>query len=287
LLAGREDVDDAVDGFGSAWGVKRSENEVAGCCGSQRQFDGFKIAHFPDENNVRVFAQGTAQSGTERLRVQSDFAMIYQASLALVHEFDRVLDSDDVILSRLVRVVHDRRKSRGLPAARWTRDEDESFMKLCELLHDRRQAQLFGSEDSRGDLPEDGSNAVLLVEEVRTEPGHARDLIAKVHVPGLFKDLYFVLGRDLIEHPFESIVLQRRVIDSLHFAPDSHDGLRARSQMQVRGPDLHHEVEKRVNLRHRPSQETKPGCWANVAQASTKFGPGQNFVKPCFVFPCS
>ena len=190
----------------------------------------------------------------ERLGVQADFAMVDQAALALVDEFDRVFDRDDVILARLVRVIHDRRQRRGLAAAGRAGDEDESLVQLGELFHDRRQAQLFGREDLRGNLAEDRGNAVLLVEEVGAETGHAGNFVAEVDVAGFFEDLDLVLRRDLVEHRLERVVLQRRVTDSLHFAANAHDGLRARSQVQVRGPDLHHEVEKRVNLRHRPSQ---------------------------------
>ena len=38
-------------------GVQRAEHQVAGFGGGQRQADGFQIAHFADQDDVRIFAQ--------------------------------------------------------------------------------------------------------------------------------------------------------------------------------------------------------------------------------------
>ena len=63
LLFGRENVDDTVDRLGRAWRVQCAEDEVAGAGGDEREFDRFKIAHFADQNDVRIFAQRAAQRG--------------------------------------------------------------------------------------------------------------------------------------------------------------------------------------------------------------------------------
>ena len=73
---GRENVDDTIDRLGGARGVQRAENKVTGGCGGQRQFDCFQVAHFADEDDVRVFAQGAAQRGGKRARVHADLAML-------------------------------------------------------------------------------------------------------------------------------------------------------------------------------------------------------------------
>ena len=155
LLTGREDVDHAIDGLCGAWSVQRSEYEMSRGRRRQCQFDGFEVAHFTDENDVGIFTQRAAQRRGKRFRVQADFAMIDQAALALVHEFDRIFDRDDVILPDLVRVVDDRRQRRGFSASRRSGDEHQSLVELRELLHDRRQAQLFRRQDLRGNLTED------------------------------------------------------------------------------------------------------------------------------------
>ena len=60
LLGGREHVDHAVHRLRGAGRMQRAENEVTRGGGGQREFDGFQIAHFADEDDVRVFAQRTA-----------------------------------------------------------------------------------------------------------------------------------------------------------------------------------------------------------------------------------
>src|SRR4030095_1105180 len=114
LLLGREHLDDAVDGLGRARGVEGAEHEVTGVGRLQRQADGLQISHFTDEDDVGVFTKGAAQRRRERPRVRADLAMVHQAALALVHELDRVLDGDDVVLAVLVGVVDDRGQRGGL-----------------------------------------------------------------------------------------------------------------------------------------------------------------------------
>jgi hypothetical protein len=92
--------------------VQGAEHQVAGFGGGQRQADGFQVAHFADQDDVRVFAQRRAQRVGEAQRVRADFALVDQALLALVHEFDRVLDGQDVAVLVFVDVV-DHRRQRG------------------------------------------------------------------------------------------------------------------------------------------------------------------------------
>ncbi len=55
LLVAWEDVDDAVDRFGGGVGVQRREREVTGFCDRERGLDRLEVAHFTDENDVRIF----------------------------------------------------------------------------------------------------------------------------------------------------------------------------------------------------------------------------------------
>ena len=57
LFPGREHVNDAVDGLGRRTGVQGAEHQMPGFGSGQRQADGLQVAHFADQDNVRVFAQ--------------------------------------------------------------------------------------------------------------------------------------------------------------------------------------------------------------------------------------
>ena len=141
LLAAGENVDDAVHRLGGAGGVQRAEHEMARGGGGQGQFDGFQVAHFTDEDDVRVFAQGPAQRRRERLRVHAHLAVVDERLLALVDEFDGVLDRDDVVLPVEVGVV-DHRGERGRFAGTGRpRDEHQPFFEQRKPLEHRRQTR--------------------------------------------------------------------------------------------------------------------------------------------------
>ena len=59
--------------------------------------------------------------GGKRLRVHADFAMVDQRLLGAMHELDRILDRDDVILALQVRVIDHRRERRRFAASRSAR----------------------------------------------------------------------------------------------------------------------------------------------------------------------
>ena len=128
LLVRREHRDDAVDGFGRVERVQRREHQVAGLGGVQRRLDRFHVAHFADEDDVGVLAQGAAQRVGERSRVDADLALVDDALVVAVQVFDRVLDGDDVRGAVGVDVVDHRRERRGLAAAGRAGDEHEAAL---------------------------------------------------------------------------------------------------------------------------------------------------------------
>src|SRR6187397_1401021 len=69
LLIGRKDVDDTVDSGRGGVRVQRGERQVSGFSDTQRGLDRFEVAHFADEDDVRVLAQGSAKRGREAVRI--------------------------------------------------------------------------------------------------------------------------------------------------------------------------------------------------------------------------
>ena len=57
LLAGGKDVDDAVDRALGAGGVQGAEDDVAGFGRRDGRLDRFQVAHFADQDHVRVLTQ--------------------------------------------------------------------------------------------------------------------------------------------------------------------------------------------------------------------------------------
>ena len=168
LLIGRENVDDTIDGFGRARGVQRSENKVTGGRRGQRQLDRFQVAHFADENDVRVFAQRSAQRVGKGTGVHADFAMLNETVLAAMHEFDRIFDRDDVIVPLQVGVIDHRRERGRFTGTGRTGHEHETLLQHRKFFQDRRQAELVDRQHLRWNETKHGRDAVFLLEEIGT-----------------------------------------------------------------------------------------------------------------------
>ena len=76
LFRGRENRDDTLNGFRGVHGVQSGEHHVAGLRGQQRRLDGFQVAHFAHQNDVRVLAEGGAQGAAETRRIHFHFALV-------------------------------------------------------------------------------------------------------------------------------------------------------------------------------------------------------------------
>ena len=63
----------------------------------ERGLGRFRVAELADQDHVRVLPQRAPKRLAERLRVQSDLALVHDAAQVLVEELDRVLDRDDVL----------------------------------------------------------------------------------------------------------------------------------------------------------------------------------------------
>src|SRR5260370_41185853 len=76
LLMRREYVDNSVDGRYRAVRMQRRENEVSRFTDRQRGLDGLEVAHFADENDVRILTQDILESGLESLGVRTHLSLV-------------------------------------------------------------------------------------------------------------------------------------------------------------------------------------------------------------------
>ena len=154
-----KDVDDAVDGRRCRVGVQRAEGQVAGFRDAQRRFDGLQVAHFADQHHVRILTQRGAQRVGEALGVGVHFALVDQAVLVHVHEFDRVLDGQDVVVALAVDLVDHRGQRGGFAGAGRPGDQHQSARLVAQLADHRRQSQLVEGLDLEGNDTKHGAVA--------------------------------------------------------------------------------------------------------------------------------
>src|ERR1700686_1187663 len=87
---------------------------MPGFSGEQGGGNGFEVAHFADENYVRVLTKGGAESGREICSVYFHFALINKAFLVAVQELDRVFDGDEMVGTIGVDAIDHGREGGGL-----------------------------------------------------------------------------------------------------------------------------------------------------------------------------
>ena len=123
-------------------------------------------------------------------------ALVDQALLVLVHELDRILDRDDVILPRPVDVVDHRAERRRLARAGRTGDEHQPLVQLAELQDVRRQPELLGGQDLRRDDAEDRAGPLRSAKTFDAEAREPGDLVGEVGVVPIGELLAVLLRHD-------------------------------------------------------------------------------------------
>ena len=76
--------------------MERAQHQVSGLCCLDRDLHRLEISHLANQHDIRIFAESRPQRRLETLGVISDFTLVDQGFVVLVHELDRILDGDDV-----------------------------------------------------------------------------------------------------------------------------------------------------------------------------------------------
>ena len=118
------DVHKAGDGGHGIVGMQGRQHEMAGFCRGDCRRDCLKVAHFTDQNDVRIFTQSSAQATGKATGIGPDFALVDHTVAMAVQVFDRFFKGDDVAVAGGVNVVDHRRECRRFTAAGRSGDED-------------------------------------------------------------------------------------------------------------------------------------------------------------------
>src|SRR5215470_18793161 len=108
--------------------------------------------------------------------MDADLALRDQAALARVHEFDRVLDRDDVALTAAIDLLDQRRDGARLPRTGRAGDEYEPLLRLGEALQDCGKAKVVRRRDGVGDGAKHRADAADMAIDVHAKAREARDL---------------------------------------------------------------------------------------------------------------
>ena len=237
-----EDLDNTVDCVGGAAGMQGAEDKVAGLGGGDGRLDGVLVAHFADENDVRVLTKAGAQPLGEALGILADLALVDRAQIGGVHVFHRVFQRDDVRLAMMVYIINHRREARRFTGAGFARDKDDALVLVRQLHRGGRQAQLGQIGDLVAQQTQRHGGVALLLEQMDTaavaREGFGRVQLADAHelfegrvasrkVAG--QTAAFLLVEHLVAHVFDLAVLAvlgRQAADDMNIGSAVLLGLR-------------------------------------------------------------
>ena len=116
--------------------------------------------------------------------------------------------------------------------------------------------QLLEREHLRGNRPEHGARAAVLVERVHAEAREVRDLEGEVDLQRFFVNLALRVVHDVVHHPVHVLVLEVGHVDAAHVAVHADHRRQARRQVQVGGLVLDREGEQFSDV-----HSSIPGGW--------------------------
>ncbi len=150
--------------------------------------------------------------------VRPDFALVDQALVRLMDEFDRVFDGQDMRVFIFIDVIdHCRQRGRFAGTGR-AGDQHQAARLQRQLGKDARCVELFQRQDCRRNGPQHGGSAAILVEGIHAESRQARDFKRKIDFQMFFVCLALAIVHDVIDHRMHILVLQRRQVDTAHIA---------------------------------------------------------------------
>src|SRR6202167_825360 len=249
LLGRRKDSDDALNGFRRVESVQGGQNQVAGFGGQDCGGDGFQVAHFADEDDVRVLTKCGAQRGGEGRGVHFHFALIDETLFIAVQIFDRVFNGDDVLGAQRIDAVDHGRQRGGFAGTGGAGGENQAALLFANGGENAREFEFFDGANFCGDDAQDHADVAALLEDVDTKASEAGDAVSHVEFSGFFELLLLAIGHHAEghgEHFFrcDARHVAERVQDAIH----AKIGVVADFQVQVGGAAFDSAAQQIVNI---------------------------------------
>ena len=210
-------------------------------------FHGLTIPDLADQNHVRRLAQGIFQRNFIRLGIDTDFALGHQTILVVMHEFDRILDGNDMTMRVAIAVVHHRCQRGRLTRARAAYEDDQATLGHRDILQDRRQVEFVETGDLGVDDTQHHARAATLHEGIDTKTRHARQGDGEVTFLVLFEFRHLLVVHDRTRQDLGMIRGQILLRDRRHLAVDFHRRRRARGNEKVRPVLANHHAQQVVH----------------------------------------
>ena len=168
-----------------------------------------------------------------------ELPLVHQAFVALVNEFNGVLDGEDVFAARVIDVIQQSRQRCGFAGPGGAGHQHHPSRALTHLEHHRRQVQLLHAGNCAAESSEAGGVAPPLPVDVDPEAGYPLQAIGAVQLPGLFEGLSLAVVQHR-ENQFVAVLLVERLVrHRSQFATETTEGGLSRSDVKVAAASLH------------------------------------------------
>ena len=221
---------------------------MAGFGGEHRGGDRFQVAHFADEDDVRILTKCGAQRGREGRCVHFHFALVDETFLVAVQIFDRVFNGDDVLGAERIDAVDHRGQRGGLTGTGGAGGQNQATLLFANCGKNARQLELFNRADLGRDDAENHADVAALLEDVDAEAPESGDAVGHVEFGGFLELLLLAVGHHAErhrEHFFRGDAWD--VAQGAQNTVDAKIGMIADFKVQVRGSTFDSAAQQIVN----------------------------------------
>ncbi len=178
--------------------MQRCKNHVPGFRRLDGRVNRGQVAHFTDEDDVRVHTQGPAKGLGKVRHVHADFALIDGALLVLVVILDRVFHRNDVPIVVLIDEIHHARQAGRLARAGRAGDQQQAARAGDEALDGVGHADLFKGQELIRNASQHHADGALLLKDGDAKADAIRKLNREIGSAFLLQLLLAAVGRNAL-----------------------------------------------------------------------------------------
>ena len=178
---------------------------MAGFRGGHRGFNRIEIPHLAEQDDIGSLPEGSHQSIYITVRIQSNLTLGDNGTVMPVQIFNRILQSNNVAVSRPVYFIDNTCQSGGFSAACGSGDKDKPFFQVCRPDDFRRDVHIFRSGYLKVNNTDDGGQGASLFHDTHAESGDSFNRTGKIVIPVGMQLIHTSVVAELIKRSDQSL----------------------------------------------------------------------------------
>lgn len=258
----REEVKDTADGGWGGRGVDSTEDQVPRFCGVDGGHKGFLVAHFTDQDDIWIFADGMFHSDIEIFDIDANFALVDEGFVFGVDEFDRVFQSENMFAVVAVDPVEHGGDGGTFSGAGDAGEEHHSLIVFAEAFHGGREEEAFEVGDMVIDASSHHPDFAELFQHIHAEPpADAIDIddVGEVGSTFFFEDPAMAFAEHRDEEFDHFLVFDGWSIERFQVTVNADDGRVADFHVEVTGGEFDGGAEDLIDLQFTPGRHQHTG----------------------------